>query len=104
MKMKNTKNRKSKISYFTVQMIKAQFSELKRNIKFINKQRLHTKIFPPKSFQFLNLKGFIFYKFNLFINKMYIFGRYKKKLQKIKIFTGTNTTFEKSLKQKICIF
>ena len=41
--IKSFKKRKSKISYFTVQMVKADFSELKRKIKFIDKQRGHMK-------------------------------------------------------------
>ena len=47
-KMKNTKNRKSKISYLTVQWLKLTFSKLMSKIKFINKQRRH--IFFPESF------------------------------------------------------
>ena len=42
-KMKSTKNQKSKISYLTLQLLKLTFSELKRKIKFINKQRRHMK-------------------------------------------------------------
>ena len=48
-KMKNTKTRKLKISYLTIQWLKLTFSELKRKIKFINKQR-RQRIFVPKSF------------------------------------------------------
>ena len=47
-KMKNTKNRNSKISYLQVQWLKLTFSELKRKIKFINKQRRHTIFFSKK--------------------------------------------------------
>ena len=43
-KIKNAKNWKSKISYLTEQWLKLIFSELKRKIKFIDKQRRHTEI------------------------------------------------------------
>ena len=48
-KMKTTKNRKSKILYLTVQWLKLTFSELKKKIKFINKQKRNT-IFFSKTF------------------------------------------------------
>ena len=49
--IKNTENQKSNISY------------LKRKIKFVNKQRRHTKKKNPKTFKFFDLKDFIFYKY-----------------------------------------
>ena len=64
-KIKNTKNRKSKISYLIVQWLKLTFSELKRKIKFINKQRRHTKKNFQKVFNCLIQK--ILYFINIFI-------------------------------------
>ena len=58
-KMKNTKIEKLKISYLTVQWLTLTFSELNREIQFINKQRRHTNFF-PKKFLFFHLKDFIF--------------------------------------------
>ena len=49
---KKIKNWISKISYLTVQMVKAVFSELKRKVKFINKGRRHSKIVFQKVFNF----------------------------------------------------
>ena len=90
-KMKSTKYRKSNISYLTVQWLKQTFSKLKRKIKFINKQKRHTKKLFQKVFLFFYSKDFIFYKY---FNKMYILADIKK-LKKIKIYIGTKTTFEK---------
>ena len=59
------KNRKSKILYLTVQMVKLIFSELMRKIKFINKQRRHTKKCYKKFFNFFNKN--IFYLINIFV-------------------------------------
>ena len=54
------------------------------------------------SIQQCNVKDFIFQKY---ICKMYVYlGRYLLKLQKIKIYIGTKTTFEKTLNQKFVFF
>ena len=64
--IKNTENRKSKISY------------LKRKIKFLNKKRRHMQICFQKVF-FLYLKDFIFYKY---ICKMYILADIERNCRK----------------------
>ena len=62
-KMKSTKNHKSYISYLTVQaMVKADKLKLKRKIKFINKQKRHTKKL------FLKVIDFLIQKILYFIN------------------------------------
>ena len=53
-KIKNTENRKSKISY------------LKRKIKFVNKQKRHKKFFFQKDFSIFVLKDFIIYNIILY--------------------------------------
>ena len=55
MNEKNTKIRKSKILYLTVQWLKLTFSELKRKIKFINNK---DDIFSKKIFNFFLSKRF----------------------------------------------
>ena len=75
-KMKNTKNRKSKVSYLTVKCLKLTFSELKRKKSLlINKDDIQ-KFFFQKVF---NLKDFIFYKY---VYKKYILAVIKRNYRK----------------------
>ena len=55
--IRKLKNRKSKISYLTIQMVKA---ELKRKIKFIYKRRRHTENVFQKVLNFFIQKIFYF--------------------------------------------
>ena len=68
-------------------------ADLKSN--FIQKQRRLLKKKTKKNLSF-DVKDFIFYKF---ICKMYI-GRYKMKMQKIKIYIGTKKSIQGEFKNK----
>ena len=61
------KYKKAKIKDFIFNSIivkkKYIFSELKKKLKFINKQRRHMKFFFFKKLLFFNLKDFMFYKY-----------------------------------------
>ena len=82
-------------------MVKVTFSESKRKIKFINKQRRHKNFFSPKSFNFLNLKDFKFYKY---IVKMYILADIKRNCRKSRFIYEQRRLSKKIFEQKIHIF